>query len=315
MKLYRLKLQPRSPWLTPWHADTLAGYLCWTHAHTVGEDALLREIIAPALAGEPPFALSDAFPGDLLPLPAVLHMRDWEATDRKRVRRARWLQPESFGRVQSGGELAAAELLLDDVFHSHAHVRNTLDRLRDTTGEPGSLFSLAETVFNERSKLLGAANYLSIYARVADGFEDTLLGLFQQAASVGFGADVSVGKGHFDLVSELEAVDWLDNTAAEANGFICLSTFQPGSGDPTDGFWDAFTTFGKTGPDLGLDNVFKRPLVMLRAGACFRGDQRKVVGRAVPMDELLSPANCQALRTRGVDLVHYAYGITVPALI
>src|SRR5712692_9806510 len=131
MKLYRLKLQPRSPWLTPWHADTLAGYLCWTHAHTFGEAALLREIITPALAGEPPFALSDAFPGDLLPVPTILHMRDWAATDRKGVRRARWLQPDSFRRAQTRKYLAPTELLQDDVFYSYAHVRNTLDRLTD----------------------------------------------------------------------------------------------------------------------------------------------------------------------------------------
>src|SRR5438270_6952445 len=286
MKLYRVKLQPRSPWMTPWHADTLAGYLCWTYARTAGEDALLRDIMTPALAGEPLFVLSDASPGDLLPVPTVLHLRDWAASERKDVRRARWLQPDSFRRAQTRRHLKASELLLDDVFYSYAHVRNTLDRLTDTTGEAGSLFSLGETVFNEESRLLGAADYLSVYARVADRFEDTLLELFRQAASVGFGADVSVGKGHFDLASDLEAVDWLDDLGKEPNGFISLSTFQPGNDDPTEGLWDAFTTFGKTAPDLGLDNVFKRPLIMLRAGACFRGERREFVGRAVPMDEL-----------------------------
>jgi CRISPR-associated protein Csm4 len=313
MKLYRLKLQPRSAWLTPWHADTLAGYLCWTHARTLGDDSLLRDVITPALAGEPPFVLSDAFPGNLLPVPAGLRLRDWLPADRKHVKRARWLQAESFLRAQSGGDLAPAELLPDDIFKSYAHVRNTLDRLTDTTGDAGSLFSLGETVFNEMSELLNTAKYLSVYVRVAEGFEKPLLGLFEQAASVGFGADVSVGKGHFDLVSGLEAVEWLDDTNAKPNGFISLSTFQPGNRDPTDGLWDAFTTFGKTGPDLGLENVFKRPLVMLRAGACFRGAQREFVGRAVPMNELLSVESRHHLEAIGVNLVQYAYGLAVPA--
>lgn len=313
MKLFRIKLQPQSPWLTPWHADTLSGYLCWTYARNAGEDALLRDIIDPALAGKPPFTLSDAFPGDLLPLPAVLQMREWPAEERKHVRRARWLQPESFGRAQSGTALSLTELLLDDVFHRYAHLRNTLDRLTDTTGEAGSLFSLGETVINEKSRHLGAANYLSVYARVTEGFERTLCVMFEQAAAVGFGADVSVGKGHFNLGSELEALDWLDNHEGESNGFICLSTFQPSASDPIDGHWDAFTTFGKVAPDLGLDNVFKRPLVMLRPGACFRGTQNEFAGRAIPMDELLSTANTAALRDRGVNLVQYAYGVTVPA--
>jgi len=313
MKLYRVRLQPRSPWLTPWHADTLSGFLCWSHARAAGEDVLLRDILNPALEGRPPFVLSDAFPGDLLPAPASLRVRDWPATERKYIKRARWLQRDSFRRVQAGENIPSNELLLDDAFYSYAHVRNTLDRLTDTTGEAGSLFSLAETVFNEKSDLVKTAQYLSVYVRVTEGFEETLLGLFQQVAAVGFGADVSVGKGHFDLGSGLETVEWLDETP-EPNGFISLSTFQPGNGDPTDGFWDAFTTFGKTGPDLGLENVFKRPLVMLRAGASFRGTQQEFVGRAVPMEELLSRESRQHLEGRGVNLVHYAYGLSVPAL-
>jgi CRISPR/Cas system CSM-associated protein Csm4 (group 5 of RAMP superfamily) len=314
MRLYRLKLQPRSAWLTPWQADTLAGLLCWSYARTSGEDALCRDVIVPASNGEPPFVLSDAFPGDLLPLPTSLRLVDWAPSERKDVKRARWLRPDTFRRAQSGENIASAELLSDDVFHKHAQVRNTLDRYTNTTGGPGSLFSLGETALNEKSDALGSAHYLSVYARVIEGFEDTLLSLFEEAASIGFGADISVGKGQFDLLSGLEPVELLDNLEREGSGLICLSTFQPGSSDPTDGLWKAFTKFGKVGPDFGLENVFKRPLIMLRAGACFFGTaQREFIGRAVPMDQLLSPDNCEYLQAKGINLLHYAYGLTVPA--
>jgi CRISPR-associated protein Csm4 len=313
MNLYRLKLHPHSAWLTPWQADTLSGVLCWIYVRTFGDDALKRDVIEPALKGEPLFVLSDAFPGDLLPVPACLRLRDWPAEDRKEVKRARWLRTPAFQSVQSASDVEKDELLLDDAFHNYVQVRNTLDRFTNTTGAAGSLFSLGETVLNEKSNALGNAKYLSVYARVTDGFEQTLLALFEQSACVGFGADVSVGKGQFDVVSSLERVETIDRLGVEANGMICLSTFQPAINDPAKGLWDAFTKFGKIGPDFGLENAFKRPLIMLRPGACFYGEPRDFVGRAVPMAELLSPASQQQLTIGSVNLVQYAFGVTVPA--
>jgi len=308
MKVYRIKLRPLSAWRTPWQADTLAGLLCSTMARTQGAEALRREVLEPCLRGEPPFVLSDAFPGDLLPLPEIVRLQRWSDDSLRQVKRARWLKTDAFRQAQRGENVAVGDLLADDVLKPSTHLHNTLDRLTDTTGAQGSLYPREETV------LIESQSYLSVYARVEEGFLDTLFVLFRALSDVGFGADVSTGKGQFEVeATGFEPVDWLDEVT-EVNGVIALSTFQPNESDPTEGFWEAFAKFGKVGPDFGLKNVFKRPLVMLRAGAClFTPERKAILGRAIDMEGILSDSNCHRLRGAGVALVHLAYGLAVPA--
>jgi CRISPR-associated protein Csm4 len=315
MKLYRLKLRPLSAWRTPWQADTLAGLLCWACARTNGSEALRQMILDPACRGEPCFVLSDAFPSDVLPMPEVVRLLDWPGDSRKLVKRARWLRPESFRRAQNGEPLTIDDLVLDDPFLRHSQTHNTLDRFTDTTGEAGSLFQREETWLKEKSELLGETDYFTVYVRVKDEFRDTLLDLFNEVSLVGFGADVSAGKGQFELVSQaFEPADWLDEIIGDANAVISLSTFQPADKDPTEGYWQSFVKYGKLGPDFGLDNVFKRPLVMLRPGACFKtSDHRELLGRAIPMEQLLSEEARHELTNRGASIIHLAYGLALPA--
>src|SRR5207248_9285065 len=87
MNLSRFRLVPESPWRTPWQSDTLAGLLCWMCARTEGDAVLRRQIIEPALEGRPPFVLSDAFPGDWLPLPAAIRLLDSPVQHRTPVKR------------------------------------------------------------------------------------------------------------------------------------------------------------------------------------------------------------------------------------
>src|SRR5690606_1998339 len=164
---------------------------------------------------------------------------------------------------------------------------NSISRTSNTTAMGGGLYPTAETV-------LGADNrnrpfsHLTLYIRVRERARDLLAELLRDLAAWGFGADRSSGKGQFRLGSELEGVDDLDAVEG-ATGCVVLSTFQPSSRDPTDGSWDAFTKYGKLGPDFGLDNVFKRPLIMIRPGASFvPNPSQGWVGRAIPMGELLS---------------------------
>lgn len=316
MKLYRLKLRPLSPWRTPWQADTLAGLLCWACARTNGSEALQQMILEPALNREPAFVLSDAFPGDLLPVPEAVRLRDSPVATRKRVKQARWVRAESFRRAQNGEALTIDELVLDDPFLRHSQTHNTLDRFTDRSGETGSLFQREETWLNHKSELLGETQHFTVYVRVKDEFRDTLLDLFKEVSLVGFGADVSAGKGQFELVSQVfEPAAWLDEIRGQANAVISLSTFQPADKDPTEGYWQSFVKYGKLGPDFGLDNVFKRPLVMLRPGACFKtSDHRELLGHAIPMEQLLAHEVTQELeRRRGASVAHLAFGIAVPA--
>ena len=57
----------------------------------------------PWLAGAPPFVISDAFPGNSLPAPAILPLWwDWAPEQRKQIKQLRWLSTDDFSRVQRG---------------------------------------------------------------------------------------------------------------------------------------------------------------------------------------------------------------------
>ena len=310
MKLYRIRIKPLSAWRTAWQSDTLAGSLCWTLAQREGAGVLRREVLEKCAAGNPPFVLSDAFPADFLPVPEIFRLREWRDAKGedvgKRAKRAKFISRETFQKAQRGASISADELLEDEFFRSYAQTRNRLDRLTDTT-TAGSLYALGETVLDEAK-----ADFLSVYARTGGGFENLLFAMFQNLSSVGFGADVSAGKGQFEILSEnWEDTGFLD--AAEADGCTVLSTFQPSEKDSAEGVWEAFAKFGKVGAGFGLQNVFKRPLVMFRAGACFESPSNKeFCGRVVSMSELLAPEDAETLRQAGAEIFHFAYGLNVP---
>lgn len=306
MNLYRFRLIPESPWRTPWQSDTLAGLLCWMCARTEGETVLRQQIIEPALANRPPFVVSDAFPCDWLPVPAAVRLLHSPVEQRKAVKRAKWLSQKSFQRLQRGELLTMSELIQDSGIREYTQLRNTIGRLSNTTMESGGLFPTQESVLDKDVK------HLTIYARVEPEFVEPFWRLVQELAHWGFGSDRSAGKGQFRLASVLEPANELD-AAADADACVVLSTFQPAASDPTDGTWEAFTKYGKLGPDFGLENVFKRPTIIFRSGACFRGQAAcGWMGRAIPMHEFLAEDVNDHLNDRGVSVVHWAFGLCVP---
>lgn len=306
MNLYRFRLIPESPWRTPWQSDTLAGLLCWMCARTEGDAILRQQILEPALASRPPFVLSDAFPGDWLPLPAAVRLLEAPAELRKPLKRAKWLSQKSFAQLQRGELPAMAELIRDTGIHEYTQLRNTIGRSANTTTDGGGLFPTQESVLEK------GVTCLTIYVRLETGFVELFWRLVQELAHWGFGSDRSAGKGQFGLDGQLEPVNELD-TPTDADSFVVLSTFQPGAGDPTDGAWEVFTKYGKLGPDFGLENVFKRPMIVFRPGASFHGQASPGwIGRAIPMQELLSDDVVRHLNGIGASVVHWAFGLCVP---
>lgn len=309
MRLYRLEVHPRASWVTPWQADTLSGMLCWALARTEGSDELVRCVLQPALEGNPPFVLSDAFPGGMLPMPSSFRTQNWPADVRKAVGGARWLRVADFGDFQRTGQLRPEMAVLEDPILTASALHNSISRSSGTVGGGGNLF--AQT---ERALRPGFAT-LDVYARVDPGWEGRLLGLFHLLSRSGFGADASTGKGDFEISGGLTPASELDASEGAAAGFVVLSTFQPAKADPTDGAWETFTKYGKLGAGFGLENVFKRPTLMLKAGAVFRGESRGFVGRAIPAAELLAPETVDTLKQSGVSPVQLAFGVVVPAAV
>lgn len=308
METFRLKIRPLSPWQTPWQSDTLAGLLCWAYGRKEGGQALKQNLIARFVSGDPPFILSDAFPGDFLPIPDIVRTSPWPIENRKKVGKATYLYRSAFQKFLNGEPLSIDDLVSSNPIRATLRTRNTLSRVSDTTGDPGSLFTLREHVLDQ------SQDFLSVYVRLWPNENPFVLDLFHDLQQTGFGADITAGNGEFEIIGGLEPTPWLDCDEKQSSHFTVLSTFQPASDDPMNGLWQPFIKYGKIGPDFGTENVFKRPLVMFRRGACFQGAHTtsEWVGRVIAMDELLSPETIDHLRNEDIEICHIATGLTVP---
>ncbi|MFN4244120.1 MAG: type III-A CRISPR-associated RAMP protein Csm4 [Tepidisphaerales bacterium] len=324
-----MKFRPRSAWRTPWQADTLTGLLMVMCARRLGEGALLDKLIEPMRGGRPPFVLSDAFPGDLLPMPAWCRLELPAGVEPKIWKRKRWVGKELFTALRRGewalpGDGGRAELQAgtqaksdDEVFVESARYHNTISRMTDTTTDEGDDTAVGLYQKSDCQLRPEAVQELSVYARVVDASAaELLVELMDELVRTGFGADVSTGRGRLEWSGEVQRASELESPVPGANGVVCLSTFQPKRGPLPWGYWEAFTKFGKAGPELGLQDVRKRPLVMFRPGAVFRTDPTTAfLGHLLEATAIYPEATAAELAERGLQPVHAAFGLAVAAVL
>ena len=135
--LVRLTMRPAGVWTTPWQADSLLGAMACAWARSRGEAALRRDLLDPWRAGEPPFVISDAFPGSTLPAPAILPLWwDWPPERRKEVKRVRWLRTNDFSRVQRGVRPRLGDLHV--TVRDSVRLRNSVSRATNSAESAGS---------------------------------------------------------------------------------------------------------------------------------------------------------------------------------
>lgn len=306
--LARLELKPLGVWTTPWQADSLLGAIACTWARTHGQDALRRNLLDPWRAGDPPFVISDAFPGDLLPVPVGVPLWwKWPPDARKAVKKRRWIDTTDFRRIQRG-----EKPMLDQVpvpVRENVRLRNSILRGPKETGASGELFEVPY------SDLISDADdrHLTIYCRASEHGMDLLVQALEMLGRTGFGADASVGHGAFEPAGDPERCPEFSDVT-DADGFISLSTYQPAPADPTDGFWRTFVKYGKLAPEFHDRAVFKRPQVMIEAGACFRtGDPpRPFYGGLIEPERLLAAPARETLAETGVHPVQAAFALAAP---
>lgn len=303
--LARIRLRLLGVWTTPWQADSLLGAMACAWARSRGQDALRRDFLEPWRAGDPGFVVSDAFPGDSLPAPANLPLWDWPSDKRKAVKKHRWMTAGDFRRIQRGTKpnLEPPSISVRD----RVRLRNSVSRVSNSAGDGGELF---EVPF---SNLSSADGHLTVFARASRNGMEILMQALELLGRTGYGADASVGHGAFELSEEPTPFPGLDDVP-DADGFISLSTFQPVSTDPSDGFWRVFVKYGKLAPEFHGNAVFKRPQVMLEAGACFQTHRhpKPFYGGAIGPDRLLSDGARSSLAARDVHPVQAAFALAVP---
>lgn len=310
--LVRLTLEPRGAWTTPWQADSLHGALACMWARFRGTASLRRDFLEPWMDNDPPFVLSDAFPEGSLPAPIVLPLFwDWPQERRKEIKRCLWMTHDQFRDLQNGGQ--------PDIPHggngSSASVRHHV-RMGNSVGRgPSSAGADSVRLFEvPYSTLSRSGRGLAVFARASRTGLALLLESMDMLGKIGFGADASVGHGAFQLRGDPVPFPELDDVPG-ADGFVSLSTHQPASADPTDGYWRAFVKYGKLAPEFHDSGaIFKRPQVMLAPGSCFRTDAhpKPFYGNCVRADDLLSDRDRETLAVRGVHPVQAAFALAVP---
>lgn len=144
MKAYKISLRINSGILTPFKADTIFGHLCWVVAHKIGEKGL-QEFLEPFKQGNPPFVLSDGFPGELLPKPLSADFNVEGAEARKGLRKIDFVLPEDFDLIRNARKFHPSILSpgLDTYLRSH----NTISRLTNSALAEGGVYSLKQTFF------------------------------------------------------------------------------------------------------------------------------------------------------------------------
>ncbi len=307
MKVYSLKIRPSKSFLTPWHADTIFGSLCWIIAWREGADAL-TEFLHNYKNGNPAFVLSDGLPGDLLPAPTYLFTASLKNLSNstienykkaKELKKLLWLRPKEFESVRKG-KIDEHQYTIIKPFKTSVTLHSSINRNTGTTGDEGSLFELEEYLLDLQES---QAETMTIYLKIQNGYEERVSNLFKELSLMGFGKKKSIGKGSFEIDGELESCDKFENFS-EANGFVSLSNFVPAKNDPTKGFYKTFVKYGKLGGEFTYSmNPFKKPLMMLTAGSAFYVSEniRPFYGRMV---ENISSAKPEVL--------HYGYAFAVP---
>jgi CRISPR-associated protein Csm4 len=262
------------------------------------------------LKGEPPLVLSNAYPGDLLPRPLVAMEKIAEnqildpidALKRskrgKALKDLRYVTVAQFDKLRKGRgfEMEKIEaidpMVTEDIFH------NTVDRLLGTTGE-GGLYVEEETFPNA-----SAYPYLSLYVWCKPNWRSKLLNLLVFVGKEGFGKRRSIGKGQFEVMppDDVSRIFELD----KPNAFVSLSDFIPAKDDPTDGTFRTFTKYGKLGGEYAASGQpFKRPLLMIAAGAVFKAEHVKpFYGKAL-----------ESVAKVDSHIIHPAFALAVPAKI
>lgn len=244
----------------------------------------------------PPLVLSNGFPAGYLPRPLFppVHIQQEEprAMDRKKLKQKTLLAEEWLLSARDGlteGKIQQA-LLLDlqdeeksigkkDPWREELGYHNTIDRWSNSVRDEGGFFQ-------SLNYHLPAGATLQVYVKT-DYFSETVLHeLFDVVAKGGFGRDKSAGLGAFYFALSPFTFPSLRG----ANAFLALSNFVPSPHDPTEGYYELATKFGKLGggfavgpaSDGGKHNPFKKPVIMLRSGSIFQDTEvREYYGRLI----------------------------------
>ncbi|MBM3162580.1 MAG: type III-A CRISPR-associated RAMP protein Csm4 [Chlorobi bacterium] len=288
-------LYPKSSLVTELRSDTLWGLIAYSMAFLYSK----KEVDAfheGYKNGAPPFLISSVFPFKkrddqatpilFFPRP-VLHGNDfvvpgaWDKKQKleflqhlKKFKKIKFMAQEVFEKFLSGElddkKYFDSKSWLDAVNNKPKHQQeliphNTISRKTWTTLEinkAGQLFTTEETFFESGSGLFFLARGQQLHY---------LFSVLRYLEHIGFGGDISTGKGHFEFKIE----DFFLKEPKDAAAFVTLSLYSPTINEVSlfkksrgKVFYEPVLRKGRLGRNISHD-VMKNPVMMFTEGSLF----------------------------------------------
>ena len=291
-------IEPRSSF-RPLSSDTLYGAVVNTF-QTLSED--FDELLS--LTKKPSFLISSAFPFVLgsevshffpRPIDKPQETGNIDNTVRKEMKRVRYIHETVFNKWIQGeideeklsknidnytiidGLLYPKDLNLDFRIKSLDTARNSLNRLTHFSD-----FFFTSGYYYKNAGLFFMVRFLD--KEFESKYSDLLLGSFKFLRDRGFGGDVSVGKGHFEIyeTSEKEVI----NETADGNRFISLSKYLP-TDDEIKAFQEKRNLYYDFYTKRGRDSSgsIRKKVRFFLEGSTFPQLGKDVYGKSIPVDK------------------------------
>jgi len=138
----------------------------------------------------------------------------------------------------------------------------------------------SENVFTDEERFPGTDFHFIARLDGSTVTESRLRAWVEYMAESGFGRDASTGKGAMKDVA-FETFDWTND---DADWFLNISSaYVPKKGELPEGSYAVHVKRGKIGGTYVLyHSPWKKPILMIQAGAVLRGSPAKIYGQLVP---------------------------------
>jgi CRISPR-associated protein Csm4 len=267
MKELLIRIKPKSAF-PPLHSDTIFGAFCAAVGEIYGEEKIVE--ILSKFGKSPPFLISSAFPyvdsdegGTYFfpkPIGELERLEDFkEYIDiAKELKKARYLSEEVFN-SWINGEIDGEYLLrnfreytlkMGLLFPKEKELKFGIRSVNIPRNQINRLSFSSENIFYFEGAYYENAGLFFITRIYEEGFEDILKGALRLLEDRGFGEDISVGKGHFELrgLSENAVL----KMPKDGERFVTLSRYRPSSEELSvfnnrrDMFYELCTKRGRT---------------------------------------------------------------------
>jgi len=296
--LYRYKIIPRAPLITPLMSDTFFGHFCWALWYQRGDEYLTHFLDSYGKGKPAPVLFSSAFVSGHLPRPALpslgwhqikefvsTHFRGGKKdlfqgfsrikswNKRRLISVHQWLQlKEDYSEEQLYEAFLSEEGIVDErISELEIAMSNMIDRVSGTvTQEGGGLFAREKIWYHKGIDL-------DVYVEVNQAEIEDIVTWFltDHLHESGFGADKSIGMGSLSI-SQDDSFDPDQFAVPEPNARLSLAMSSFPGMESYDASYRLKTKFGKLGgmfasssPTGGNPKPFKKPILMYEPGAVF----------------------------------------------